>query len=231
MRTLLGLAVSVAVLASAGCATYASARLDDSDAAARAPEVFGEIEKMEFGKSVQVTLPAELVVADVVGRVSGAHEATSDRRGVELTEALAADKATFSDVEPLFAERGAGGIDALRAAASRHHAQLLIVTSMTEQVKDDNGVLPLLHLLVVPCFVVPTQTDDLVLHLRAAVIDVRNGLVYATFEDHRRERVHATLAGEKEAVEDAFDRLYADSLAKMKTRVADRLKTLSTATN
>jgi len=231
MSRLLGLAASAVFLASAGCASYASARLDDSDAAARTPEVFGEIEKLEFGKSVQVTLPAELVVADVVGRVSGDHERTSDRRGVELTDALAADKATFADVEPLFTEPGTGGLDALRAAASRHHAQLLIVTSMTEQVKDANGVLPLLQLLIVPCFLVPTQTDDLVLHLRAAVIDVRNGLVYATFEDHRRERVHATLAGEKDAVEDAFDRLYADSLAKMKSRVAERLKTLSTATN
>jgi hypothetical protein len=227
----LGVAVTVLSLAAGGCATYASPRLGLPDAPERPPEVFGEIEKLEFGKTVQVTLPADLVVADVVARVRGDREDTADRRGVQLADALATDKATFADVEPLFTESGGGGFDALRAAASRHHADLLIVTSMTEQVKDETGILPVLDLLVVPCFVVPTRTDDLVLHLRAAVVDVRNGLVYASFEDHRHERIRATAVGEKGEIEDGFDRLYADSLAKLKIRVADRLRTLSTATN
>lgn len=231
MRKLQESAAMVLVLAAGGCASYASMRLEPGSAVPRRPEVFGEIEKLEFGKSVQVKLPADLVVADVVAEVRGEHEQTADKRGIQLADALGADRATFSDVAPLFTEGGAGRLDFLRAAAARQHAQLMLVTSMTEQVKDENGVLAALNLLIFPCFVVPTQTDELVLHVRAAVIDVRNGLVYATFEDHRAERIHATAVGEKDAIEDGFDRLYADSLAKMKTRLADRLKTLDAATN
>lgn len=83
--------------------------------------------------------------------------------------------------------------------------------------------------LILPCFVVPTQTNDLDLHVRAAVIDVRNDLIYATFEDHRQERIHATVAGESDSIEEGFDRLYAESLVKLRVRVAERLRQLEVA--
>ena len=231
MRNPLVLAAALAALSAAGCSSYASARLAPDEATlGRAPEIFGEIEKFEFEKHVQVKLPAQLVVAEVASRSRGDREDSSDKRGVQLVEALSQEKSAFADVSPLFATGGADQFDRLRRAASRHHADLMLVTSMVEQVKDRTGALSALNILVFPCFVVPTQTNDLVLHLRAAVVDVRNNLVYATFEDHREERVHATVAGEKDAVEEGFDRLYADSLAKMRTRVAERLKSL-VATN
>src|SRR5207249_778816 len=101
---------------------------------------------------------------------------------------------------------------------------------MSERVKNENSMLlGCLNLLIVPVFIVPTRTQDLALHLRVAVVDVRNDLVYATFEDHREERVHATAAGEKDAVEAGFDRLYADALAKMRGKVVERLRTLQAA--
>jgi hypothetical protein len=181
MRKHLVLAAALAALAATGCTSYASARLAPDDAVAKTPEVFGEIEKFEFEKTVQVRLPAQLVVADVASRSRGDHE------------------------------------------------DLMVVTSMVEQVKDKTGALSALNLLVLPCFLVPTQTNDLVLHLRAAVVDVRNNLVYATFEDHREERVHATVVGERDSVEEGFDRLYVDSLAKMRGRIVERLRALQNA--
>jgi len=149
MRKHMVLAAALAALSATGCSSYASMRLAPDEAVSKAPEVFGEIEKFEFEKTVQV--------------------------------------------------------------------------------KDKTGALSALNLLVLPCFVVPTQTNDLVLHLRAAVVDVRNNLVYATFEDHREERVHATVVGERDSVEEGFDRLYVDSLAKMRGRIVERLRALQNA--
>ena len=67
--------------------------------------------------------------------------------------------------------------------------------------------------------------------LWAAIVDVRNNLVYATFEDHEEARVHSTAAGERDALTEGFDKLYTASLEKLRARVAERLRTLENATN
>ncbi len=226
MRRLSALVGTAALVVVSGCASYASARLEGADAAQKPPEIFGDIETREFGKSVRVKLPSELVVADVCARSSGEHENKADKRTVQLVDALVDDKAAFRSVEPLFVDTWSAKYGDLRSTAARHHADLLLVTSMTERVEDRTGAASLLHLLLLPCVLVPTQTDDLSLHVRVAVVDVRNDLVYATFDDHREDRVHATLAGEKDAIETGFDRLYADSLVKLRARVVERLKSL-----
>jgi hypothetical protein len=227
MRETLVLA-AVALVATTGCATaYSSARLATLGEAARAPEIFGDIEQREFGKRVQVKLPAELVVAEVRAQNHGDYrEPKADKRSVQLTEALAEDRPTFASVEPLFVDSWSAKYGDLRSAAARHHSDLMLVTSMTERAENNNGPLVALNLLVLPYFLVPSETRDLALHVRCAVVDVRNDLVYATFEDHREERIHASGSGMSDAMESAFDRLYADTLAKMKTRVAERLKQL-----
>jgi hypothetical protein len=230
MRRFLTLATIAAAAAAPGCATYSSSRLAHEGAAARAPEIFGDIEARNFGKRVQVKLPSELVIAEVRADSGRQRQGKADKRAVQVADALAADRATFSNVEPLFIDDGSAKYEDLRATASRHRADLMLVASLTERVSDENGALAgLSKLLVLPCFLVPTETDDLSLHLRVAVVDVRNDLVYATFEDHREERVHATAAGERDAVEAGFDRLYADSLAKLRGRVVERLRSLERA--
>lgn len=230
MRRLLAFTASFAALAAAGCAAYASPRLLAEDAVERTPEVFGDVEAREFGKRVQVKLPSELVIAEVRARTDGDRRDRADKRSVQVADALGEDKATFSNVEPLFVDSWAAKYADLRATASRHRADLMLVASMTERVRDEDAtLLGALNLLVLPCFLVPTRTRDLSLHVRVAVVDVRNDLVYATFEDHREERVHATAVGEKDAVEAGFDRLYADSLPKMRARIVERLRSLERA--
>lgn len=226
MRQALALAATLVLTALSGCASYASMRLEEGAEAERKPEVFGEIEKWEFEKHVQVKLPAELVVAEVRNKVDRGRDDTADKRAVQLVDALALEKSTFADVAPLFADAVPGGFDRLRISAARHHADLLLVTSMTERVRDESGAAQSLKLLLLPTFLVPTETNDLTLHVRAAIVDVRNSLVYATFEDHHEERVRSTAVGEKDAIEAGFDRLYAASLEKMRTRVTERLRTL-----
>lgn len=219
---------AVLLLAATGCSTYASARLVPDDAADKPLQVFGVIEGQQFAKDVQVKLPSDLVVAEVTQRWNRKRDVPTDKRSVQLVGALANDSQTFSDVAPLFAD-GAETFEALRAAASAHHADLMLVTEMSERVEDRSGVLGLLNVLIVPCWLVPTKTDALTLHVRAAVVDVRNGLVYATYEDHREERVNSPSASRADAVDEGFDRLYAASLEGLRTRVDERLKKLDAA--
>lgn len=227
MRCFLALA---AVFVAPACATYSSARLDRLGVASKPAEVFGDVEARQFGKRVQVKLPSELVIAEVVANTTWERDGRQDKRSVQLAQALAEEKSTFSNVEPLFVDSWSAKYEDLRATASRHHADLMVVASMTERVHDESSTaLEALNLLIVPCFVVPTKAEDISLHVRVAVVDVRNDLVYATFEDHGEERVHATSAGEADAVQEGFDRLYAASLSKMRGRVAERLRTLERA--
>ena len=219
---------AVLVLAATGCASYASARLADDGEAEEPMQVFGVVEGREFVKKVQVKLPSELVVAEVAQRGARARCVETDKRSVQLVGALAKDSTTFSDVAPLFAD-GAVQLETLRMAAAAQHADLMLVTQMSERVEDRSGILGALNLLIVPCWLVATKTDDLTLHVRAAVVDVRNGLVYATFEDHREERVHSPTASRRDTIDEGFDRLYAASLEGLRTRVDERLQKLDAA--
>ena len=219
---------AVVLLATTGCGTYASARLVPDGETDEPLQVFGVIEGQEFAKKVQVKIPSDLVVAEVSQRWNADRDVKTDKRSVQLVGALAKESKTFSDVSPLFVG-GAPELAKLRAAAAAQHADLMLVTQMSERVEDRSGLLGVLNLLVVPCWLVPTKTDDLTLHVRAAVVDVRNGLVYATYEDHREERVHSPTARRRDAVDEAFDRLYAESLDGLKTRVDERLHKLDAA--
>jgi hypothetical protein len=226
MKTLF--AIGLAAM-TATCTSYASPRLEAALGPAREPQIFGVVEGREFAKQVQAKLPAELVVAEVFASGTRRREQKDDKRTAQMLDALAEDRATFSNVEPLFTEAAACEYRDLRAAASRHHADLMLITTMSERVEGRTGAEGALNLLVLPCFVAPLMTSDLALHVRAAVVDVRNDLVYATFEDHREDRVHATAAGRTDAIDAAFDKLYADSLAKLRARVTERLRLLAAA--
>lgn len=231
MKGMTILTLVLAMLASGGCATYTSARLHEGMSSdAPPPQIFGVLEGREFAKRVQVKLPADLVVAEVRGNTHGG-DMTADKRSVQLTTALGEERSAFADVSPLFL--ASTNLGELRTAAARQHADLMVVTTMEERVRDDGNALGfvgrLLNLLIVPAFVLPGEADKLSLSIRAAVIDVRDDLVYATFQDHREEDIHSTQMGEKSAIEAGFDRLYADSLAKLRTRVTERLRTLEHA--
>jgi hypothetical protein len=235
-RVTWSLIATAVALAASGCASYASARLESAEAQERAPEIFGEVARLEFGKRVQVALPAHLVVSDVIGGSSRRNPDVQDRRTVQLVDVLGKDAETYSWVEPLDIStdgRDSAGLTAarLRDAASRHHADLMLVTSMGERVEERYNPLGILKLLVLPCFLVPTETTDVRLSVKSAVVDVRNNLVYATFEDFREDRVHASAYAERDAVTESFDKLYADSLEKMRERVASRLRTLERGTD
>jgi hypothetical protein len=215
-------------LAATGCSSYASARLVEDGAADEPLQILGTAQAQEFAKQVQVKLPSDLVVAEVTQRRRADRDVKTDKRSVQLVGALAKDSKTFSDVGPLFAD-GAQTLEALRAAAAAQHADLMLVTQMSERVEDRSGALLALNLLVLPCWLVSTTTDDLTLHVRAAVVDVRNGVLYATFEDHREQRVRSPSASRGDAVDEAFDRLYAESLEGLRARVDERLHKLDAA--
>jgi hypothetical protein len=224
MRPLGVLALLAAASAAlAGCASAASAMPAQGLVADRALEVWGDVQRLEFGKQVQIRLPARLVVAD---RGFGEFEA---QRLEALVEGLEEDDVTWTDVASLDAAAQPGtahrpySLEDMRAAASRLQADLLLVAVRDEDLVEGHNVAAVLKILLLPMLFVPTEEDDLSLGVRAAVIDVRNGLVYATFEDHREAEVTSSVAGEDDAVEEAWRALWKDSVARMRERLGRKL--------
>lgn len=214
----------------AGCATAPA--LDAAPAVgllAREREVWGDVQRLEFGKRIQVQLPARICVADVSW-----NDFDRGSRVTTLVEALGADDATSSDVGVLHTFDGEtaverAGFEALRAAASRQRADLLLVMERTETVREGHNAAAVLKILLLPMLFLPTEDDDVELTVRAAVVDVRNGLVYATLDDHREGAVTASAASEERAVRDERRRLWAESVTSLRERMATKLRKLESA--
>ncbi len=215
----------------AGCSSSAAMRSVASEEV-DGREIFGDIERLEFAKSVQVRLPARLAVADAGTARTRFLGDLKVKRLQQTIEALEQDDETWSDVLSMF-----GGVatpqnpqhetlENLRGSASRHHADLLLVTSRRESVEEGHNALAILKLLIVPLLFLPTEEDELTVDVRGAVLDVRNGLVYTTFEDHRKRTVTSSAAGEESNVEEAMDELFGESLEKVRERIARKLRAL-----
>ncbi len=190
-------------------------------------EVFGDFERLQFGKSLQVRLPAKVAVYDA----SWSADDERARRVVQAVRGLAADTDTYTDVVSLAAPDAARGdfAEALRAQAAGHQADLLLVLERRPELRESSSPLALLNILILPAFVLPTQFDDVSLTVRAIVQDVRNGLVYTTFDDHRRREVSATAVGEDAAVRETDDALFEESVAALREALARKLPALERA--
>ncbi len=112
--------VVLAALPLAGCATASW------EMAYREPDepkqVFGDFERLQYAKRIQVDLPARLAVADEELARYRDDEVTQ-RRVVAMVERLSKDGETWRDVSSLSwdqARNAEDEIEAWRTAASRH---------------------------------------------------------------------------------------------------------------
>lgn len=213
--------VLACALAASGCASSSAFEKVAPADAAQAREVFGDIERLQFSKQVQVRLPAKAAVTDVGGR-------DADRRRAQTIDALAQDPGTWSDVTSVFVAPGesARTFDDLRTAASRQQSDLMVVTMRTETTVQDGNGLGILKLLILPLFLVPTEDVRTTVGVRAAVVDVRNGLVYTTFDAHKERETSATWAGAESSARRDRDELFAETLTEMRTALARKLRAL-----
>lgn len=215
--------VLAAVFASAGCASVAS--WEPSASSLVAPrEIFGDIERLEFGKQSQVRLPARLAVADVSGY-------DEDRRRVETIAALAKDTSTWTDVTSVFSLSGENvrKFADLRAAAARQQSDLMLVSQRTERTVVDTNALGIFKILILPMLFLPTEEVKTTVGVRAAVVDVRNGLVYTTFDSHLERETTTTAAGAKSQGREFADALFTETAAEMREVLARKLRTIEDA--
>jgi hypothetical protein len=224
---LLGSALFWIAAAAPGCTTVPHPDVSMEAFVIAERQVFGDAEAHEFAKRLQVRLPAKLAVADVSERASGGRE---ERRLVQAVNGLAEDDTTFTDVVSLTTD-GTRSLDTLRHQAATHQADLELIVLRHEEIHSNSTGLGLLNVLIVPMFVVPTQSNDVHLTVRAMVRDVRNGLVYTTFDDHGEATVWSSLAGESSHLRRASDALYDECIARMRTALARKLTALERASN
>lgn len=190
-----------------------------------AREVFGDVERLQFGKRIQVELPARLAVADVN------RDDDRARRLAATVDALAEDGETWKDVGSLQfwsdeRTKGSSLFEDYRAAASRQQADILLLADRRESVRSEGNALAFLKILILPMLFLPTEEVRSSLELRAAAVDVRNGLVYATVDHHGEAERTVTAAGKSSAVRGQADDLYAEALPKLREQMARKLRAL-----
>lgn len=219
--------LAVAVLGAAGCASSAAMEARGVLASETAPEreIFGDIERLQFAKQVQVRLPAKLAVTDVSGT-------DQDRRRTQTIEALSKDTSTWSDVSSVFAMQGEPfhRFEDIRVAASRQQSDLMLVAQRTETSVRSSNWMGIFKILLVPMLFLPTEDVKTTVAVRAAVIDVRNGLVYTTFDAHREREQSAALAAWSGVGRDDRDALFGETAAEMREALARKLRTIENGT-
>ncbi len=221
------LAFGLALLAAAplaGCATYAERPYANSLSPVQEREIFGDVERLQFAKQVQVRLPARGVLSMQSG---------DPRWSTTFTDALESDPGTWATVEPLqvFDEdrRVPGQLETLRSAASRQHADLLVISSFEMRDDRSTNALGIFKLLLIPMLFLPTDEHKVMLSTRTSVVDVRNGLLYATVEDHREREFTTATAGGMTKVKTATTDLVTETAAHLREKLERKLRALEQA--
>lgn len=217
--------VLAAALAASGCASTAM-----SDTGAAPLQVYGDVERLEFAKDFQISLPARLAVADASDPWLLEHR---DRLAGTM-EKLAEDRGSWKDVNSVFAFEGDAAMrsarfEDLRQAAARQQADLMLVLRRRERTESSGNGLAILKILLIPMLFLPTEDVRTTLDLRAAVVDVRNGLVYATHDDQAVREFTASVVGEEAESRSAFDESWDRIVERMRTRVPEKIRALGGA--
>ena len=227
--TALSIALLGALAFTPACGSTAGYYTTDAatvDAAER--QVFGDLAAHHFGKRMQVQLPAKLAVVDVTGDT---WNGVSDRRLVQAVEGLVEDDVTYTDVVSLSAGDGDVDPEGLRNQAAAHQADLELIVLRREEVHSNHHGLGILNVLIIPMFVVPTQSNDVHLTVCAMVRDVRNGLIYTTFDHHDERNVWSSFTGERADIRRTADALYTECVAKMRESLTRKLTSLERTSN
>ena len=103
-----------------------------------------------------------------------------------------------------------------------------LVTWVSERVDEGHSWTAVFKILLFPMLFLETERNDVTVDVRAHVLDVRNGLIYTTFDDHRTAKVIASVRTEDELNRVALDSLFEDSIEEMRGEVGAKLRALET---
>lgn len=218
--------LALALVTLTGC--YSGAGLHRPAEAEVSRTVWSDLARLEFSKDARVDFPARMVVLDESQsnwreRTQGAEAQRLER----VVERLGHERDALSYVSPLFGAdleraRSDSGEDWRRMAAAQHQADLLLITQWRETVNSQSNPLKILDLLLLPMLILPTHPNRIEVALKAAVVDVRNGLVHASALSTGRSEISSTLAGENQDVRDELDDLHAAAVEDLVDKLRDR---------
>jgi hypothetical protein len=228
-------AAAILAAAAAGCSSVTGAYEND---AARAVQIKGGFRfegkgiEESFKLREQAVLPMRIAVYGLDTNPCGGFE---DLRVGDLDRLLEPDREDFSEVLPLpgfLAGPRTLDVDTLRQAAAVAHADVLLLYEQSTTYDESRSALAILNLLILPAWLVPTTPYTIEMDTRAALVDVRNGLVYLTLHDFRRDENHAPSAlvadRARERREEVRAAAFETLAAQMREKLA-RLRVRSTA--
>jgi hypothetical protein len=232
MSARLFVAIAVSVALAAGCASPSGAYLDADDRRVGPAEAAWGVSFDDASIQDAFQLPEQLAVPlklATVGIERNPYGVYLDREADELDQRLAKDRVTFRDVVPLVdflfsgRERGTLDLDRIRRVAARAHAEALLIYDQKIRVESSYNPLCLLNLTIVGAYVVPGLSYELTMETRAALVDVRNGVIYAVVRDSRSAREMAPTGTADDCAKETKRRLRQESFDALATSLRDKI--------
>jgi hypothetical protein len=180
--------------------------------------------EQSFQRKEQLLFPARIAVYGIERNPYGTF---SDGKVIELEKALAADEALFSEVLPIprfLSEEGrARDVDTLRKAAARAHADLLLLYEQQVDMEQSPNFLRILNLTIVAAWIVPSTPYEIRIETWAALVDVRNGVIYTTLHDSRAGEGNAPSAVADDRAKETKTALRGEVFRSMAEEIARKL--------
>jgi hypothetical protein len=229
MRGIPGLvaAMLLAASASAGCASVEAAYERSERVETRGFQFDDPTIEQSFARADQLRLPARVAVYGFERNRFGTY---SDGKGAQFEKALEADDAHFSEVLPIpkfLAQEGrARDVETLRRSAAKAHADTILLYEQEVEMDQSTSPLVLLNLTIVGAWVIPTVSYETRLETTAALVDVRNGVIYATLHDERRGVGTSPSALAADAAKETKARLREEAFKEMAASLKQKLDRL-----
>lgn len=212
-----------AVLLAAGCTSVSAAYERGAPVEARGGFKFDEsgIEQ-SFQRVEQLRFPARIAVWGIERNPYGTF---SDGKVIELERTLAADGALFSEVLPIprFLSPGGGDVDSLRKAAALAHADVILLYEQEVHMDENPNFLRILNLTIVGAWVIPSTPYEIRIETWAALVDVRNGVIYTTLHDSRTGEGNAPSAVADEWAKETKTALRGEAFRSLAEELAKKL--------
>jgi hypothetical protein len=197
----------LAVLALAGCSSgfnrsAAEARLQMEDLQVTSDDVV----KAESLRP-QLAFPCRIAVK--LKGEQDSHWTGEDKKSMECWAATLRQEGIASDVffiNDLFTPQSTGNdLKGLRATAAQYGADALFVMCGTAKTHTHRNPASILNLTIVGGYLAPGSTCDALFTIQAGLVDVHNGMLYATVESEGESTIYRPtwVLEEKDAIEKA----------------------------
>ena len=180
-----------------------------------------------FAKKEQLQWPARLAVARLGSTKRASWQANNRLTNVPTSEQALIDVrfpkgpqwSNLVHLSPMLGLDRETNLAMLRLEAARTHADLLLVYGISTEEASAPNPLAILNLLILPAFVLPGSNLETLCVGGMALVDVRNGYVYAlTGQDERK-----TCSAPSAAKRGSFEDLYAEATSGVVGRMLDNV--------